>query len=41
MTVTEEFQNLFNHILKIDEMVHANESRIAYEADMRKPRFRR
>ena len=26
VTVTEEFQNLFNHILKIDEMVHANEA---------------
>ena len=32
VTVSEEFQNLFNHILKIDEMVHANEARIAYEA---------
>ncbi len=31
VTVTEEFQNLFNHILKIDEMAHANEARIAYE----------
>ncbi|HDG5480403.1 TPA: FUSC family protein [Staphylococcus aureus] len=39
VTVTEEFQNLFNHILKIDEMVHANEARIAYEADMRKPLY--
>ncbi|EHT71405.1 fusaric acid resistance family protein [Staphylococcus aureus subsp. aureus CIG2018] len=38
VTVTEEFQNLFNHIL-IDEMVHANEARIAYEADMRKPLY--
>ncbi|HCY7808221.1 TPA: FUSC family protein [Staphylococcus aureus] len=37
--VTEEFQNLFNHILKIDEMVHANEARIAYEAEMRKPLY--
>ncbi|HDG9653338.1 TPA: FUSC family protein [Staphylococcus aureus] len=35
VTVTEEFQNLFNHILKIDEMV----ARIAYEADMRKPLY--
>lgn len=33
VTVTEEFQNLFNHILKIDEMVHAN------EAEMRKPLY--
>ncbi|HBE8408176.1 TPA: FUSC family protein [Staphylococcus aureus] len=39
VTVTEEFQNLFNHILKIDEMVHANEARIAYEAEMRKPLY--
>ncbi|HCV1741216.1 TPA: FUSC family protein [Staphylococcus aureus] len=39
VTVSEEFQNLFNHILKIDEMVHANEARIAYEADMRKPLY--
>ncbi|HCZ7107535.1 TPA: FUSC family protein [Staphylococcus aureus] len=39
VTVTEEFQNLFNHIMKIDEMVHANEARIAYEADMRKPLY--
>lgn len=39
VTVTEKFQNLFNHILKIDEMVHANEARIAYEADMRKPLY--
>lgn len=39
VTVTEEFQNLFNHILKIDEMVHANEARIAYEADIRKPLY--
>ncbi|MEK1567717.1 FUSC family protein [Staphylococcus aureus] len=39
VTVTEEFQNLFNHILKIDEMVHANEARIAYEADMRNPLY--
>ncbi|WP_406885058.1 FUSC family protein [Staphylococcus aureus] len=37
VTVTEE--NLFNHILKIDEMVHANEARIAYEAEMRKPLY--
>ncbi|GAB5074489.1 FUSC family protein [Staphylococcus aureus] len=35
VTVTEEF----NHILKIDEMVHANEARIAYEAEMRKPLY--
>ncbi len=41
VTVTEEFQNLLDHILKIDEMVHANEARIAYEADMRKPLYRK
>ena len=34
-----EFQNLMNHILKIDEMIHANEHHIEYEADIRKPLY--
>ena len=37
--VAPEFQNLMNHILKIDEMIHANEHHIEYEADIRKPLY--
>ncbi|MCE3399390.1 FUSC family protein, partial [Staphylococcus aureus] len=31
--VPSEFENLLNHILKIDEMVHANDNQIEHEAD--------
>ena len=28
-----------DHILKIDEMIHANDNQIEYEADIRKPLY--
>lgn len=28
-----------DHILKIDEMIHANDNQIKYEADIRKPLY--
>lgn len=37
--VAPEFQNLMDHILKIDEMIHANDNQIKYEADIRKPLY--
>ncbi|MBW4836169.1 MAG: FUSC family protein [Staphylococcaceae bacterium] len=37
--VPSEFENLLNHILKIDEMVHANDNQIEHEADIRKPLY--
>lgn len=39
VTVTNDFENLFNHILKIDEIAHANSERIEYEADIHKPLY--
>ena len=37
--VAPEFQNLMDHILKIDEMIHANDNQIKYEVDIRKPLY--
>ncbi|WP_251352162.1 FUSC family protein, partial [Staphylococcus aureus] len=39
VTVTNDFENLFNHILKIDEIANANSERIEYEADIHKPLY--
>lgn len=37
--VDSDFKNLMDHILKIDEMIHANDNQIEYEADIRKPLY--
>ncbi|MEJ7189053.1 FUSC family protein [Staphylococcus warneri] len=37
--VSQEFENLISHILKIDEIAHANSEHLEHEANIRKPLY--